>query len=270
MKRIVLGRWPGARPFAVTFSYDDGRTHDLRLIDLLNRYGFKGTFHLNSGTIGKPGRVSEDDIRTRYTGHEIAVHTVSHPMPVRTPDPVLLEEVVQDRRRLEALSGTIVDGMSYPFGNHDARFRALLRASGIVYSRTTHDDRTFGLPEDWLQWHPTCHDRNATPELIAAFFKVASWSQTGRLLYIWGHSYEFDREGGWESIEAVLKNIRSAGGDTIWAATNREIYTYAEAVRGLEFAADASRVRNPSATPVWIDVDGQPVAIPAGGTVQFP
>lgn len=269
MKNIRLGCWPDGKPFAVTFSYDDGRTHDLRLIELLNQYGFKGTFHLNSGTIGTPGRVSETDIRTHYTGHEIAVHTVSHPMPVRTPDPILLEEVMQDRRRLEAITGTIVDGMSYPFGNHDARVRALLRACNIVYSRTTRDDRSFGLPEDWLQWHPTCHDRNATPELIDGCFKGAPWSSRGRLLYIWGHSYEFDREGGWTAIETVLKTIRNTGGDAIWAATNREIYTYVEATRGLVFAADASCVHNPSSTSVWLDVDGQPVPIPAGKTVQL-
>ena len=161
MKKIVLGRWPDAKPFAVTFSYDDGRTHDLRLIDLLNRYGFKGTFHLNSGMIGAPGRVAEDDIRTRYAGHEIAVHTVSHPMPVRTPDPVLLEEVLQDRRRLEAVAGTIVDGMSYPFGNHDARVRALLRACG--HRLQPHDARTTVLrPPRRLACNGTrrCHDRN--------------------------------------------------------------------------------------------------------------
>ena len=269
MKRIVLGRWADAKPFAVTFSYDDGRTHDLRLIELLNRYGFKGTFHLNSGTIGTPGRVTEDDIRTRYTGHEISVHTVSHPMPVRTPDPVLLDEVLQDRRRLEEITGTIIDGMSYPFGNHDVRVRAVLRACGIIYSRTTRDDRSFGLPEDWLQWNPTCHDRNATPELIDACFAAPTWSRNGRLFYIWGHSYEFDREGGWAAIETVLKNVRNAGGDSIWAATNRAIYTYVEAVRGLVFAADASCICNPSATSVWIDVAEQPVVIPAGETVRL-
>ena len=270
MKKITLGRWPDAKPFAVTFSYDDGRIQDLHVIDLLNQYGFKGTFHLNSGSIGASDRVTETDIITHYTGHEVAVHTVSHPMPVRTPDPVLMEEVVQDRRRLEEITGTIIDGMSYPFGNSNARVRALLRACGIVYSRTTHDDRSFGLPEDWLQWHPTCHDRNATPELIDACFKTRSWARNGRLLYIWGHSYEFDREGGWSAIENVLTHVRNAGGDDIWAATNREIYTYVEAVRSLVFAANASRVCNPSATSVWIDVDGQPVSIPAGKTVHLP
>ena len=33
---------------AITFSYDDGVTQDVRLIELLNKYGLKSTFNLNS------------------------------------------------------------------------------------------------------------------------------------------------------------------------------------------------------------------------------
>ena len=33
---------------AVTFSYDDGVTQDIRLIELLNKYHLKCTFNLNS------------------------------------------------------------------------------------------------------------------------------------------------------------------------------------------------------------------------------
>ena len=34
---------------AVTFSYDDGMTQDIRLIELLNKYNLKCTFNINSG-----------------------------------------------------------------------------------------------------------------------------------------------------------------------------------------------------------------------------
>ena len=33
---------------AVTFSYDDGVTQDIRFIEMLDRYGLKGTFNINS------------------------------------------------------------------------------------------------------------------------------------------------------------------------------------------------------------------------------
>ena len=38
---------------AVTFSYDDGVTQDIRLVEILNRYGLKATFNLNSEFLGK-------------------------------------------------------------------------------------------------------------------------------------------------------------------------------------------------------------------------
>ena len=38
---------------AVTFSFDDGVTQDIRLIELLNKYGLKATFNLNSELLGR-------------------------------------------------------------------------------------------------------------------------------------------------------------------------------------------------------------------------
>ena len=37
---------------AITFSYDDGLTQDIRLIEIFNKYNLKGTFNLNSGLLG--------------------------------------------------------------------------------------------------------------------------------------------------------------------------------------------------------------------------
>ena len=46
---------------AVTFSYDDGVTQDIRLIELLNRYCLKCTFNLNSELLGKNGMLNFQD-----------------------------------------------------------------------------------------------------------------------------------------------------------------------------------------------------------------
>ena len=37
---------------AITFSYDDGVTQDIQLIELLNKYNLKCTFNLNSELLG--------------------------------------------------------------------------------------------------------------------------------------------------------------------------------------------------------------------------
>jgi len=46
---ITYITYPGGRFKALTMSYDDGRPQDRRLVELFNKYGIRGTFHLNSG-----------------------------------------------------------------------------------------------------------------------------------------------------------------------------------------------------------------------------
>lgn len=46
--------WNGKKK-AVTFSFDDGVVQDRRAVALLNKYGLKGTFNLNSNYLGQGG-----------------------------------------------------------------------------------------------------------------------------------------------------------------------------------------------------------------------
>ena len=270
MNPVTLALWPEGKRFAVTFSYDDGRLHDRRLVEILNRHGFRGTFNLNSGTIGREGYVTAEEIRSLYAGHEVAVHSVTHPFPTRIPRERLVHEIAEDRKRLEELSGQIVQGMSYPFGDWNRDVIDVLRMCGVRYSRTTRATEGFEwAPEDWLAWHPTCHDRGAKPELIEKFLNVPRWSSPQRLLYIWGHSYEFDREGGWDAIEAVCRSLRERGGDTLWCATNGMVHDYVTAARGLRFSASCDRVLNLSSLDVWILVGASPVKVSAGTTTAL-
>ncbi len=43
--------WNGKKK-AITFSFDDGVLQDIRTIEILDKYGLKGTFNLNSGKFG--------------------------------------------------------------------------------------------------------------------------------------------------------------------------------------------------------------------------
>ena len=51
--RYEFLRFPGGKPKAVTFSYDDGCRDDIRLAQIANSYGIKCTFNINSGFIAK-------------------------------------------------------------------------------------------------------------------------------------------------------------------------------------------------------------------------
>ena len=56
MKRSVLIRWPQGKLKALTLSYDDGRDHDRKMIEILDKAGIKCTFNLNNAQIGKTRR----------------------------------------------------------------------------------------------------------------------------------------------------------------------------------------------------------------------
>ena len=263
--RIRFSYYKDGKKKALTMSYDDGTGFDLRLVQIFNLHGIRGTFHLNSSRLGQEGLITPEDVRDKFAFHEISSHTLTHPHLTRIPGEELVFEVMEDRKNLEALCRYPVRGMSYPCGAYTPEVIQRLRMLGIEYSRTTKATEGFGLPDDFLAWHPTCHhDDPKLFELLGAF---KEYRRPMPLFYVWGHSYEFDRKNNWEHIERFCAE---AGGDPdVWYATNIEIYDYIMALRALKFTADRTIVYNPTATDVWISVDKAPVRIAAGATVDL-
>ncbi len=264
--RVKFGYYKDGKKKALTMSYDDSHNFNLRLAQIFDLHGIRGTFHLNSGNFGKEKHLTPEDVRDKFAFHEISVHTLTHPHLTKVPSEELVFEVMEDRKNLEALCNYPVRGMSYPYGAYTPEVIHALRVLGIEYSRTTKATERFGIPEDFLAWHPTCHHDNPRLfELLKSFKEFPKLSMP--LFYVWGHSYEFDRKNNWEHIERFCAE---AGGDPdIWYATNIEIYDYIMALRSLKFTADRTVVHNPTATDVWISVDTAPVRIAAGATVDL-
>ena len=50
----------------LTFSYDDGVTQDIRLVELFNKYGMKCTFNLNYGLLGMDGYLDREGTRVDH------------------------------------------------------------------------------------------------------------------------------------------------------------------------------------------------------------
>ena len=192
--------YPGGLAKAITFSYDDGQVYDRRLIEIFNQAGFKGTFHLNSGNLDKDGYVQKAELPTLYAEHEIACHGVTHRHPRQMNQTEWLREVWQDRLTLEELTGGIVQGMSYAFGEYYPEQVEALCAMGIQYSRTVESTGSFALPQELLRWKPTCHHNDKLLERAEKFLHVPGYEKMP-LFYIWGHSFEFERENTWPLME---------------------------------------------------------------------
>ena len=64
--RSVFLRYPGGKPKAVTFSYDDGVPQDLRLVEIFDRYGMKGTFNLNCDSVRPKKTFGKEEIEKYF------------------------------------------------------------------------------------------------------------------------------------------------------------------------------------------------------------
>ena len=223
---------------AITFSFDDGVTQDIRLIEIMNKYGLRGTFNLNSALLGtnrdlkcndrvvSHNKVYPKDVKHIYEGHEVAVHTLSHPKLIEIDDDdTVVYQVEKDRLALSELCGYEVIGMAYPCGgeNNDDRVARIIKENtGVKYSRTITPSFNFDIQENLYRFNPTIHftRENELFELAERFLSLESDAK--QIFYIWGHSYELDAECiSWERFEEFCKLI--SGKSDIFYGTNKEV-----------------------------------------------
>ncbi|MBO5396837.1 MAG: polysaccharide deacetylase family protein [Clostridia bacterium] len=222
---------------AVTFSYDDGVTQDRRLVEVFNKYGLKGTFNINSELLGtknvltyggksvQHNKISPEEVASLYKGHEVAVHTLTHPHLPGLSEEEIIRQVEGDRKNLSELCGYEVVGMAYPGGgvNFDLRTADIIvKNTGVKYARTTVHTFNFELQKDLYIFAPTVH-HNDTEHCIKCIDEfLALTPERPQLLYIWGHSYEFDFSDNWDFLEEICRKL--SGHKDIFYGTNRECF----------------------------------------------
>ena len=258
----------------LTLSYDDGVVQDIRLIEIMNKYGLKGTFNINSSHYP-----DENTVRAKFrgglklseakelyinSGNEVAVHTFTHPYLEKLSSEEVIFEISEDRKSIEKEYGVIAKGMAYPFGTYNDNVLECLEKCGIVYSRTVNSTYGFEFPENWLLLNPTCHHKSERLMELAQMF-VESQNNYAKMFYLWGHSYEFDNDDNWEVIEEFAKFM--GGRDDIWYATNMEIYEYVKAYNNLVVSFDRKIIHNPSVSDVWFLEKNEVFCVKGGETL---
>ena len=263
---IRFDRFPGGKTHAVAFSFDDGRSEDARLAKLFDQYALRATFHLNSGRVGREGYLSAAQAVQLSQTHEVALHGENHARLINCPSTVTVQEVLRDRIFLEETVNGILQGFSYPYGDVNESIYHAVAACGVKYARTANSTHCFGLPDDFLLWNPTCHMYEAYRDMPHFLEKLPKLGQAP-LFLIWGHSFELERDNGWDEMEKFFREI--AGREEIWYASCGDIYSYVQAVRGLRVSADETMVLNPSFQSVWISYDKNPLEICGGECVRL-
>lgn len=224
---------------ALTFSYDDGVSQDIRLIGIFNKYNLKATFNINSALAGTEGfleregvrvehrRIKTEDIKHVYDGHEIAAHTLTHPfLPNIEDEREVLCQVEEDRQKLSELAGYEVLGFAYPGPGTNCNDRVadiIRKGTPIKYARTVPTTQSFDICEDLYQYKGSIYHHKEWDRIFDMAEEFVNLNtDTPKVFYIWGHAYEFDiYPERWHMFDELCSML--SGRDDIFYGTNLEI-----------------------------------------------
>lgn len=273
--------FPEGKTKALILSYDDGRTEDRELVQLMNKYHLIGTFHLNSNKLGTTTYLNRAELKELFAGHEVSVHSANHPNLVDISKIDVIYEIVEDRKELEHLMGYPVRGMAYPFGNTNDAVVEAISGLGIEYARTVGDSYNFEIPKDFLRWYPTIHQfakaywepnqpKKDAQEMDQFNQIIDNFIQTKELalLDIWGHSWEMGTDQNkWNETEKFFKKL--ANNTTIYYTKQIDLVDYINAFRNLKFSVVKNKVYNMSSITVFIKCNNIAYKIPGGSSMDL-
>ena len=201
-------------------SFDDGTIWDKPLVELLNRYGIKGTFNLNSGLEdfvwefeGKPViRQKLAETPEQYRGHEVASHTLTHPWLNSLTPPQLSREVGKDCEAIKALFDLEEIGFGVPFTACGQREIRIIKKYAR-YIRLSEFAASFALPED--EYHIPIHSLYNDPDVREKIEAFSCSNLPVSLFVMAGHSYELEHLDHWGYMEELLTFIQSFGFETM-------------------------------------------------------
>lgn len=198
-------------------SFDDGTIYDKRFVELLNKYGIKATFNLNSGLedfiwyyedrFPIRRQVLADTVE-QYRGHEIASHSLHHHWLNTLTPPQLSREVGEDAAALKKLFGLKEIGFGVPFTACDEREIRIIKKY-VRYIRLSAFSDSFALPKD--PYHIPIHGLYNEPDIYEKLEQFANSNLPVSLFVMAGHSYEFEVFDHWQYIEDMIQYICAQG-----------------------------------------------------------
>ena len=198
----------------IELSFDDGAKKDLKVLELLLKYGLadKATFYIPTNC-----EMSDDEILQIAKHSKVGGHTKSHPSDMKLlTDEQLKDEIESNRRYLVDLTGQVVESFCYPRGRYDERVKQAVKDAGFTEARTTKVlEHTLLFRGDRFEKGTSVHMYPRQEYLGMDWFDTASEKITAAseclysqcfhgYFHLWGHSWEMTDED-WKKFEEVLK-----------------------------------------------------------------
>jgi L-malate glycosyltransferase len=219
------------RNVLMTTSWDDGDPLDLRVAELLAKYGFSGTFYVPRS--GQRSVMHASEIRELSKTFEIGGHTLEHVAIDRLSAGDARIQLSGSREWIEQLTGRDCRVFCFPGGKFRNTQLQLVREAGYLAARTVELLST-RIPQCvdglWLipttvqvfPHGPSVYAKNALKRFSASvMFRprrallAKDWValakdlflrsvQHGGVFHLWGHSWEIAKHGQWQTLEDFL------------------------------------------------------------------
>ncbi|MBR4289950.1 MAG: polysaccharide deacetylase family protein [Oscillospiraceae bacterium] len=260
--------YPNGKNKVFNITYDDGVLQDIRFVSLLNRFGLKGTFNLNSQLMEEEfawihpcgmevKRLGTGAVQGLYDGHEIASHTLTHPYMHDLPEFEILRQLGEDRACLESHFGREVKGFAVPFDYYSDLIARSAEICGFEYARMSQTSLSYVPCTDWYHWKTGVY--HIMPELVPFVEGFLETDQELAVCQIVGHSYDLDAENLWETMEGICAKV--AAQNDVWFCTNLELVRYLKAMAQFDGT-------NRSDTNLWFEQDGAVIMLRPGVSME--
>lgn len=258
---------------AFNVTYDDGILQDVRLVELLNKYGMKGTFNLNSelmknefewtheyGMVIK--RLPVEKALSIYDGHEVASHTLTHPCMYDLSENQIMYEMAEDKKNLKKLFGKEIYGFAVPFDYYDEKIAKCVKNCGFEYGRCSLESYSYKPNADAYYWSAGIfHLSPGFQDFVEGFFQT---DEELAVCQIVGHAYDLDTEDMWDEMESIFQRIRAD--KDILPMTTIEMVHYLKAMRNTIISEN--EIRNYSDLDLWFEVHGDKVVVKPGEVLK--
>ncbi len=225
-------------------SWDDGYLLDLRIADLLDYYGMKGTFYICPAAQHTAKMLSKDQIKALSNRHTIGAHSMTHPRLTQIPLENVAKEIRESKQWIEGVTGKSCTTFCYPYGAVNDTVKQCVQKEGLTDARTTKD-LEFSANDRLLQpitlqvapfpvrmrfrplWKvldplgPLRSRYRRLRSLGTPYGAMTSWLALAKYLYayglkhdlpffhLYGHSREVEKYEMWRELEEFLRFVRN-------------------------------------------------------------
>jgi hypothetical protein len=218
----------------ITTSWDDGHPSDMRLAEMLSRYGLTGTFYIPRAI--STGVMPISDIKTLSSNFEIGAHTLNHVFLATADDATARAEIAGSKTWVQDITGQPCPMFCPPGGRFKSRHVQMFRDAGYTGIRTVElmsidlprlrtglvemPTTLQAFPHPAVNYWKNLTKRRAVTNfwLYARHGHSRNWAtlarrllqrtlRVGGVFHLWGHSWELDQAALWSRLGDVLKML---------------------------------------------------------------